>query len=60
MDLFAVQAVAGASVGVGTLAVCLTALILKNFNGFVSKWDKAVIVWLLYNAVTPFVLVRQY
>ena len=60
MDLFAVQAVAGASVGVGTLAGCLTALILKHCKGFVSKWDKAVIVWLLYNAVTHFVLVRQY
>ena len=58
MDLFAVQAVAGASLGVGSLAVCLTAIILKNRKGSVSKWDKAVIIWLVYNALTHFVLVR--
>ena len=54
---FAFLAVAGASIGIGSVAVGLTCFILKRWGSHVSAVDKAVIGWLLYDAVTHLTLV---
>ena len=57
MSVFALGAVAGASIGVGTVAIGLTWLIIRGISGSVSNLDKAVVGWLIYDAVTHLTLV---
>ena len=57
LNSFALFAIAGASVGVGSVAVGLAWIILKRWGSSVSGVDKAVIGWLLYDAVTHLTLV---
>lgn len=57
LNAFSLLAVAGASVGIGSVAAALTHFILKGWGGHVPAVDKAVIGWLLYDAVTHLTLV---
>lgn len=59
ISVFALVAVAGASIGVGTVAIGLTWLIISGIRASVSNLDKAVICWLFYDAVTHLTLVSM-
>lgn len=52
---FALLSVAGASVGIGSLAIGIGSLVFKKFP--TAAADKGVIIWLFYDAVIHFVLV---
>ena len=54
---FALLSVAGASLGVGAVAIGLTWLLLRKRAVAISSVDRAVIAWLLYDAVTHLILV---
>lgn len=53
---FAILAVFGASVGVGSLAIGLTWLLVRE-RARVPMIDKFVVAWLLYDAITHLTLV---
>ncbi len=58
MSVFAWLSIGGASLGVGNLAIVITWLILRKSPFSVKTVDKAVIAWLIYDAVTHWILVR--
>ena len=57
LSVFAVVAVVVASVGVGCIAIGLSWALLLPQKRNIAKVDKAVIAWLLYDAMTHLTLV---
>lgn len=55
LSAFSLCAVAGASVGVGSVAVGLAWYLIRSSRS--SSIDKAVVFWLLYDAITHLTLV---
>lgn len=58
LSTFAVACVCVATVGVGSVAALVTWLLSSNRTRKISATDRLVIMWLVYNTLTHFVLVR--
>ncbi len=56
---FSLVAVAGASLGICSVAILVTVFVLRGRVNSVSVLDRFVIVWLLYDAITHLTLVRS-